>query len=388
MLPQQPKIASINLTNAIPKRVKLICQSVDTEYNISQICWQRHNKVVASDAINVESRNLLSYFLKVWLTAFRGKFDVILFDDFRLLPVVVLLRIFSQVQLVYNRQEVPTATVAERLSSKFGLSNKTSNKIAEWLEGFLGRKVAGVITIPVGQSQTRYLRSWNRPILVLANYPELSSLVSRRAKRNSSHEIRLIYSGAIKPETGLYQYLELVSLLNNDANAPRVVLTLVGHVWDSSGIQINQIIENYNCSDFVNYRQWVPYNELQQIYDSSDIALAYADPTHIKYSLMESGSSRKVFTYMAAGLPILAGGAFSQIVAEESVGLCSGFSDSEEMHENARKLIHNSKLRAEMSVNALNAISSRYNWDQYGDATINFFKDITNNSMKYGDNKA
>ena len=288
-------------------------------------------------------------------------------------------------RLAYNRQEVPNATLTMRIHSKTRIPLPWAGKLACWLEGMLGRRTVGVITIPVKSTQTSYLESWQRPILALANYPELDTVVRKERTRKPKSLIRMVYSGAIRPETGLYQYLDLVSQLNSDANGLHVGLTLVGHVWDSSPNRLNQLISEYGCTGDVEYLEWVPYEQLQEIYKSSDIALAYADPDHYKYSLMESGSSRKIFTYMAAGLPILAGGAFSKTIEKESVGLCSAFKDRCKLFENAVLLASDSGLRENMSNNGIKAIEQEYNWDKYKKPILEFFDRITSDNSEYVD---
>lgn len=386
MPPQPLTIASVNLTNAIPKRVRLICESVSESYTVTQICWSRHPGIVTdSHTVNIASGSILTYLVRVWVHLLRGGYDVILFDDLRLLPVLTTLRRIKGVRLAYNRQEVPNATLTIRLQSKIRMPFSWAAKVACWLEGILGRRVAGVITIPVNSKQTSYLESWKRPILALANYPELSTVVYKERTRQSKSLIQMIYSGAIRPETGLYQYLELVSRLNSDDNGLRVGLTLVGHVWDSSPNRLSQLITKYGCTGSVEYLEWVPYEQLQNIYKSSDIALAYADPNHYKYSLMEPGSSRKIFTYMAAGLPILAGGAFSETVEKEAVGLRSEFEDRCELLKNAVLLARDGELRDSMSGNGVRAIEQEYNWDKYRKTILDFFNRIASDPGEYVD---
>lgn len=359
-------VAVINLTNGISKRVLLISSEFSTLGTVEQICWERFERGNAQpDARLIQARNSLSYLCKLALTLIRRHHKAYLFDDMRVLPIAVILGKLKGARLIYNRQEVPTLDASRALHSRLRLSKSWSNAIAEAVETFFGRRVDLVISIPLSKSGAERLARWGRPLVTLMNVPEKANAVLPRLPAYCAAEKTslLIYSGAVSLENGLLSYLRLVRRLSDAGGSREVRLILIGRLWKSSVAELLSLIRQEECEGLVEYREWVPYEKLMVLLSAADIGLAMTDPSYEKYGHMGDGASRKVFTYMAAGVPVVAGGVFGKVVKDERVGYFVEYDDVDAMYEAAQSILSDPLEAQAMSERAQSAILNKYNWE-------------------------
>lgn len=354
--------ASVNVTNAVPKRVLQICSVLETLCPVEQVCWDRFERGNVPEAFLINAHSLFFYMLKVAKTLISRHYRILLFDDLRLLPMLVIIGRLTGAKIIYNRQEVPTVDVEFRLARLLRLPDRFIKLNVKRLESFFAHSVHAVLTIPIAEDELIRLVSWRKPVVTMWNVPDVSSVVASKPLLSDQPKAAptFIYAGAVSEENGLVQYLRLVRLLNERSSNARLIL--IGRLWKMTKQILNAVILAESCGDYVEYRNWVPYDELLEVLVAADIGLALSDPSYYKYTHMGEGASRKVFTYMAAGLPVIAGGKFGRIVADEGAGYFVSYDDLDAIIDAAENLMSSPVTAREMGERGRLAVLHQYNW--------------------------
>lgn len=359
------KFVYINFTNAIPRRVQLISSSISSHGVVDQICWKRFkNGNTDSEAQLIQANSSLIFLFKLLFKLAFRRYGVYVFDDMRAFPVLIFLSKLKGVKLIYNRQEIPHLTVVNFLQKFFKIPFKHSVPIAWGIESFFARRVDLILTIPLSKSGANELLALGCPVLSLLNVPDkihFSKQYHSSTKKNAKERL-LIYAGAVSPENGLVSYFRLLRRLNDDPQLPCIKLLLIGRHWRFSLNELKCLISKESCDGLVEYREWVSYDALTEILPTADIGLALSDPDFVKYSFMGDGSSRKVFTYMSAGLPVIAGGVFGRVIEEVHAGYFVGYNDIDAMFNAAKEILLDSNLSRSMGAEGMKSILNRYNW--------------------------
>jgi len=373
-------ILSINCTTKTPRRVELICKSISSVVDVHWFNWNRNeirpDNATQSNHTTITTLSLISFLRHLWRHLRSCEHNAILFDDFRLLPILFLHKLSgAKVAVIYNRQEIPTITAAVRIRDKTGIPYKVAFCSTNFVEYLLTRTINAVITIPLNQQEKRRIASWSKPFIELANYPSLSDIVNNTMSAPESKERQFIYSGAISDDTGLEKYLQLFKNINFECtNLKPTKLLLIGHLGSITKDVLMERIEQYKLSDFVTYKERVPYDELVSYFETSIAALAFADPDNIEFAAMGTGASRKLYSYMAAGLPIIAAGAFSDSIVDKQTGIITNYHDTEAHTEAALRLLRKSDWAKSLGDHGKQIVISEYNWESYKASLTQFIR--------------
>lgn len=358
------RIAVIHPTNAIAKRVLLISGTLQHYGSVRHICWKRFPRSNVSDGLLISASSFVAFSFGVLVHLLGRHYDGLLVDDLRLVPVTLLARIRGT-RVIYNRQEVPTATLAEKLCDMFSLSFPRAIGISEWIENWFGRHVDCVVTIPLREEYMVRIRQWGRPVESVWNVPDTRNAELPVTPVRSLGSRYFIYSGGISEKFGLRQYLRLASRLRDytiSLGEPPIKLVLIGHLWNLSRVELFSLIDKEAGRDCVEYKEWVPYEELIPILHGALFGVSIYDPDYAKFRYMGEGASRKIFTYMECGLPVIASPPFGVTVARENSGFCIDYADEVGLFEKAKVLISDSTKRMQMRKNGIEAIRQRYCW--------------------------
>lgn len=355
----------INVTNAIPKRVLLISEELRSHFRVEFICWNRFSISNVDNAVFIHAKTLLGYLGKLVFLLFTKKYKILLFDDLRLLPFVGIIGNLTKTKLIYNRMEVPTISAAGILRKRLGLSRRISIIVSESFETFFSRFVNGILTIPLADNDLLRLKDWNKPIAVMWNVPEKSTVKEPRSIRirKIGRPAILIYSGSVAEENGLISYLRLIRHLNEIGGICSSRLIIVGRLWKLTKKRLRSLIKEECCQDFVAYHDWIPYDKLLYLLDEADIGLALADPSFEKYTHMTEGASRKIFTYMAAGLPVVGGGMFGSILAKEGAGYFVDYDNFDALTNAVMKILSDPTNAYLIGEFGRKAILDKFNWE-------------------------
>ena len=98
---------------------------------------------------------------------------------------------------------------------------------------------------------------------------------------------------------------------------------------------------------------------------------------------MGKGTSRKIFTYMQAGLPIVAPNFWeiAKVVEEESCGILVDTTDSKEIANAILYLLKHSEEAKRMGENGRKAIIHKYNWEKESKKLLLVYKRISGDNL-------
>jgi glycosyltransferase involved in cell wall biosynthesis len=90
------------------------------------------------------------------------------------------------------------------------------------------------------------------------------------------------------------------------------------------------------------------------------------------------GTPAKLFTYLAAGLPVVANdvGGWSRIIQEEKVGLLTE-NTPKAFAAAVNELLSNHSMWKEYSSNAIDVVSRKYNWDRSRELLVKVYENFT-----------
>jgi glycosyltransferase involved in cell wall biosynthesis len=359
------RIVFITTTNAVPQRTLLISRLLEADNDVLHICWRRSSvsNLEKEEMHLIDAGSCTSFAIKAVRMLLRRNFDCAVFSDFRLFPFVLLLCKAKRTKILYDRQEVPTVTAAERINKMTGINFDHAFSLAERLENLFCNHSDGVLIISLSNEMEVKISSVNNNTAVVLNTPDTSV----QAKPYEIPEIEgknlIIYSGGISEEMGLKQYLRLIKNIRTRTDE-NVHLLLIGHLWELDESKLKKIIQAEECTEYVTYKKWIPYENLLYVLSQAKLGLALFDNSHEKFKHMLNGSSRKIFTYMACGIPVITNPPLGDFVFNEGCGVLVDYKNEDEFYRRTIELLMDDETRRKMGQRGKDAIFSKYNWQK------------------------
>jgi glycosyltransferase involved in cell wall biosynthesis len=320
------------------------------------------------------AKEVSSYLLK-------AQFDCLIFSDFRLFPIAILIGKLKKAKIFYDGQEAPVVTIAQKLSNHIKCRMCVLIRILRNVEILFLWLVDGIVTIPLRDIEIKRYREINKNTEVIRNFPSLP--IQYRTIANYPEELInkrfIIYSGTIADYTGLYLYLNLMKRFADAAAYKDLILVLAGKLRGIAEDALRETIGRMRLQSSVIYLGWIPYEELLTLIRDAILGLALFDPNHEKFSYVAEGTSRKVYTYMACGIPVVSNTHLGAFVEREQCGVLVPYGD-EHLFFEVRKLLDNNEKRRCLGINGKNAIITKYNWEKESGKIIRVF----NNMWKRG----
>ena len=376
------KIIILNVTNTVPQRSILIAKTLSS---LGHECflwnWQREERSFNTPefkTLTIKAGRRFVYFAtKVFLRLIKESCDCIVFSDFRLFSVVGLVSKMKNVKIFYDSQEVPIITAAERLKKVIPIGTSSLIKMLKLLEYMLLKCVDGMITIPLQDIEIERYSRLVTNIEVVRNFPSLSvkSAPTKRLSSTLKENQFIIYAGTIAHYTGLYLYFEVIRKLRKIEPYSDVMLVLAGKLSGISEEELQTAIKNMQVEDSVVYLGWIPYEELLSIIPHAQIGLALFDPNHLKFGYISEGTSRKIYTYMYCGIPVITNPPLGEFVRHEKCGIVIPY-NIEELYSAVVNLLKDDDLRRNLGQNGKNAVLTKYNWERESEKIIKVFENM------------
>lgn len=365
------KILILNEHHRISPRVQMEIDALSERHEVSVLAWNRSDGPVESDDRStyvhvpaIEGRlTLLAYLpLVYWrflVALFDREYDVVHCTHFMLLPLAVLVGLIRDTRVVYDVYERHTIEI-----SYYFPASTVVRQLLEVVENELCKLVDLVLTVdaPNDLLAERY-RSVNDNIEVLYNVPEVDDELPQPTdslRADYGDDDVLIYVGGISIAKGVLQMVQALDELRDER--PDIRLLLVG-TFKSGREQTFEFVDRRDLGDSVEHIEWVPYDEMMSYLAVADIGLALHQPDR-KFQYVSTGTGRKFFTYMEAGLPIV-GPEYEDVgavVRETECGVLVDSTDTTAIVDAIEQLLDNPEDAREIGTRGREALEQRYNW--------------------------
>jgi len=321
---------------------------------------------------------------KIWKLLREEEFDIIHCSHLFLLPIAIFIARKKKAKVIYDAYERYAADIAD---GYFPFFKDVIRKVIEMGENVFVKRVSGVLTISSHNKvlKKRY-QKFCENVEVLYNVPLPSTPIineSEIEKLRDMYKGRYIvtYVGELAEDRGLFTFVEVLDLVRKEF--PNTLLLLIGkfsYQTDRNKF-LKQIMEK-GIETYVHMLPWLPYNKMFQYLKISHVALV---PHQQKWCFrwVGKGTSRKIFTYMQAGLPIVAPNFWeiAKVVEEEKCGLLVDTTDSKEIANAILYLLKHPEEAKRMGENGRKAIIEKYNWENESKKLLLVYKRISGDNL-------
>lgn len=335
-------------------------------YDVTLIAQGEGDIVV--DGIRViglpKPRNRLARIFGLTWRAFRlalcQQADVCHFHDPELLPVGVLLKLFTRAKVIYDVHE----DVPKQILNKEWLPRLTRKPLA-LLYKFIEQVCFPFIdTIVIAEDS--YIENYpgRCNVIAIRNYPIISSMAnSKQDSRRDWTEgggLRVVYVGGVTKLRGAVELVEAMKILL-EKGYQDVTLFLVGPITPSElKDELTYLIKQYGLEKMINIPGPVPYEKVFDILARANVGVAilHPDPNYI------DSLPTKLFEYMAARLPVVASNfpLWREILEGNNCGICVDPLNPKAIADAIEYLITHPEEARKMGENGRRAVEEKYNW--------------------------
>jgi glycosyltransferase involved in cell wall biosynthesis len=216
--------------------------------------------------------------------------------------------------------------------------------------------------IHVSGMRQSYYSFLSTPVTIVENTPPLEEFSAPCPSRDPELEGRfvIIHAGPLRPH---YAAKELLLAIEKTAHAIPGVLCVVTAGMAGVSADCDELLRGLQREKRLILLPVLPYGEVVQYMKMSDVGITLELNIGINYEMM---SPRKLFEYMAAGLPVIGADAADvrRIIVEEDCGFVVDSTSPESIANAIVRMASDFEGRERMATNALRAAERTYNWSQ------------------------
>jgi len=315
-------------------------------------------------------KNRLWRMLGIWRVcklAFMQKAEIYHLHDPELIPITVLLKLFTNGKVIYDVHE----NIKYDILSKSWLPKGTKRLFSLMYQ--LTEKLSFPFIDKIIIAEDSYTKNYRKQdnILALRNYPILSFLKEPSEAKNARPT--LVYVGGVTEVRGVWELVESVRLLK--PRYDNILLTLAGPIYPVSlEEKIGKLLEQFNLQQNVHSVGRIKHEEVYTILPRCHVGMAILHPTpnHIE-SLVT-----KLFEYMAAGLPVIASNfpLWKELIEGNNCGLNVDPLNPEEIAKAVAYLIEHPNEARKMGENGRKAVVVKYNWETESKKLIDVYENL------------
>jgi len=342
---------------------------VGAGYDVTLIAQHEKNEVVNGVKIVALSKpkNRLRRMMglcKVFRLAVKQNADVYHFHDPELIPIAVLLKLATRKRIIYDIHE----DVPKQILTK------------EWLPRYLRGPVSRItaffetITFPVfnavvvaGDDIAQHLPR-SPKLVVVGNYAPTEIVRRIEALKVGIEDLPiLIYAGELATDRCVRELVQAANFLQR-----RAKLVLLGSFSEPLFEKEIRAIAGSNV-EFVGQ---VSYEAVLSYLARANIGLALFHPS--PNSTEASQRNRKLYEYMAAGLPVITSNfpSWQEIVERNNCGLTVNPLDPAEIARAIKYLISHPEEAKRMGENGRKAVLEKYNWETESKKLLNVYANL------------
>lgn len=341
-------------------------------YEVSLIV--QHTKRETIDSIDIiplstpqnRFQRMFGLTFSVFRLAIKEKAEIYHFHDPELLPIGVLLKLFTRKKVIYDIHENYPEDIKLKQWIPKGLRPVVA-KIYATLEKVMSKFLDGVIVVN-GIIEDRFD---DEKAIQIRNYPILYTDYSN-AKKGENNEVVVIYPGNLNKVRGIYELVKSLEYIDTDK---KIKLVLYGKFASS---KFEEEIRDLKGFSRVDYRGIVDHHTVWDNLMKSDIGVILFHPSSHSIGALPN----KIFEYMSAGLPVISSNFsfWEDIVIGNNCGVMVDPQNSEEVAKAIEYLAENPKLRKQMGINGREAVLKKYTWENEGKRLVAFYEKILGHS--------
>ncbi|MDI6880395.1 MAG: glycosyltransferase family 4 protein [Desulfitobacteriaceae bacterium] len=342
---------------------------VKAKYDVVLIAQYKVNEVFNGVKIVAlpKPRNRLSrIFILTWRAfclAIRQRADIYHFHDPELLPIGVLLKLFTRSKVIYDVHE----DVPQQILTKHWIPTPLRHPLAmvfNIVEKLLARAMDAVVVATEGIAAK--FRGFNPT--VVHNYPDIHILPNPSSAPRDKKENVLVYVGGISRLRGA---LEMVRALEYLDHIDNLHLDLIGRFEHPGLEQELQVMQGYRRVRFLG---WLQPTEVYKHLRKADIGLVclHPEPRYVVSWPV------KLFEYMAAGLPVVASNfpLWKEIVEGNQCGITVDPLNPKAIAQAIEYLLTHPEEARRMGENGRRAVLEKYNWDKEVDKLLAIYREL------------
>ena len=331
-------------------------------------------KIIALPRREDRLKRMVGSTLKVLQFALKQKADVYHFHDPELLPVGVLLKLFTKAKVVYDVHE----NVKWAILNKFWLPlvvRKPVSVIYQLLEKICFSFIDAIIIAE--DSYIENYKGYINKVWPIRNFPKLAYLTTTNKtnkSQNKEENSNITYVGVVSELRGVFEIIEGMRILK-ESGLKKAMLNLVGQVWPASlKKEIDQLVFKYGLEGYVYLSGRVPYEQVYKILLKTQIGLCllHPDPNYVE------SLPTKLFEYMSTGIPVIASDfpLWRMIIDTAGCGLLVDPQDPKAIAEAIEYLLNHPKESTEMGNRGYQTVFKKFNWPREEPKLLQLYEEL------------
>jgi len=303
--------------------------------------------------------------IKILICAIKEGADIYHFHDPELMPVGVLLKVFTRAKVIYDVHE----DYSKQILSKPYIPKIARKGIAfliRLMEVISSRFFDGIIT-----ATDDILRnfSYHKKSLSIRNFPVLSNFLVMRTNKNNNI-FNLIYVGGLTKIRGIIQIVQSLEFISSNNS---IKLTLCGEFYPSDFEDRVRSLKGFNS---VEYLGWIEPEKIPEALSKADAGIVCLLPKSNYINAMPT----KLFEYMACSLPVVASDfpLWKEIVEGNRCGICVDPLNPKEIAQAVEYLMEHPDEAKQMGENGRKAVLEKYNWENESKKLISLYQKLLN----------
>ncbi len=301
--------------------------------------------------------------------ALKQRADIYHFHDPELLPVGVLLKLFTGKKIIYDVHE----NIRFQILNKYWLK-KSIRKWISLVYHFIEKCCLFFIDFVI-LAEDSYLKYYDNltNVRVVRNYPILKYVAghSTNFSKEKTNRVSLIYVGCISKLRGVFETIEGIKILRENGY-PDIQMKMVGTVFpESITLEIDSLLSSHNLMHNIKMVGGVPHDKIYGVISKSliGVAILHPDPNYLE------SIPTKLFEYMAVGLPVIVSDfpVWKEIVERNKCGICVDPLNPRKLAEAVKSLTEHPEQMEKMSINGKKAVLDKYNWEKESDCLLSIY---------------
>jgi len=291
--------------------------------------------------------------------------DVYHFHDPELLPVGILLKLFSRKKVIYDVHEDYSKQI---LSKPYipRILRKSIAYVVKMLEYISSLFFDSIVT-----ATDDILRnfSYHKKAISIKNFPIIENFSDTKKVNGSRKDVfNLIYIGGLTEERGIIEVVRALEFVNSKK---QLKLILCGK-FTPPDLEVK--VRSLKGFEKVEYLGWVDFGKIPDFLNKADAGIVCLHPIPNYLTSLPV----KLFEYMLAGLPVIASNfpLWKEIVEGNNCGICINPLDLKDIAEAIKYLIEHPDEARKMGENGRKVVLEKYNWQKEGEKLIELYEKL------------